>query len=100
MYILDETTVHHKRFTLPESLIAIIIVYIATTIGLPGSAQTIRSSQLTTSINELAVSLSFSRSIAIKRNQPVSNRKSDAQYAFPLRGTGATSCTPPPSPSN
>lgn len=100
MYILEDTILHHKRFTLLESLIAITIVYIVTTIGLPGSTQTIKSNPLTKSINEPVISLNLVRSIAIKKITPVSARKSDAHYNFPLRETEATSSTTSPSSGN
>jgi len=97
MYILEETIILYKRFTLLESLMPIIlIVGIVTTIALPGPTQTIRSSLLTTRINEAVVFLNFARGLIIKKGQLVSIRKSDAQYDFPLPETGVTPCTTSP----
>ncbi len=67
-------------FTLIELLITIVIVAIVATIGIPNFTQSIRSSRLTTSINEVVTALNFARSEAVKRNQPVSVVRSGTQW--------------------
>jgi len=71
---------YRKGFTLIELLVTIVIVAIVATIGIPSFIQTIRSSRLTTNINELVTSLNFARSEAVKRNQAITIRKSGAEW--------------------
>jgi type IV fimbrial biogenesis protein FimT len=71
---------HKKGFTLIELLVTIAIVGILAGIGIPSFNGTIRSSRLTTNVNTLVTSLNLARSEAIKRGQPVTVRKTGANW--------------------
>jgi type IV fimbrial biogenesis protein FimT len=78
---IDEKSIHYgKGFTLIELMMTISIAVIVLTIGVPSFTQTINNSRLTTNINELVTSLNYARSEAVKRNQPVTVRKTGAQW--------------------
>jgi type IV fimbrial biogenesis protein FimT len=58
-------------FTLVELLSTVAIVSVVLGLGIPALNATLNSNRLTTSLNALAGSLSYTRSEAIKRNQHV-----------------------------
>lgn len=67
-------------FTIIELLITIVIAGIVMTIGIPSFTGSIRSSRLTSNINELVTALNLARSEAVKRNQPVSVIKTGTEW--------------------
>lgn len=62
---------HQFGFTLIELLIAIAVVAIVLSLGVPSFERLIERNQLTTNINKLVSTLNLARSEAIKRNQRV-----------------------------
>ncbi len=69
-----------KGFTLIELLVTIAIAGIVATVGIPSFTQSIRSSRLTTNINELVTAVNLARSEAVKRNQSVSIIRTGANW--------------------
>ncbi len=67
-------------FTLIELMVTIAVAGILMGIGIPSFSQLITSNRLTTNINELVTSLTFARSEAIKRGQPVTLLKTGAEW--------------------
>lgn len=70
----------NQGFTLLDLLLTITIAGILLGLGIPSFNQVLRSSRLTTSINQLVVTMNFARSTAISHNQAVSVRKSGANW--------------------
>ena len=62
---------HAAGYTLVELLSTIAIVSVAVGLGIPSLKATLNNDRLTTSINSLAGTLSYTRSEAIRRNQHV-----------------------------
>ncbi|MCK5829671.1 MAG: GspH/FimT family pseudopilin [Methylococcales bacterium] len=67
-------------FTLIELMVTLAISGIVMSIGIPSFDQIIKNNRLTTNINELVISLNLARSEAVKRNQPVTIRKSGLEW--------------------
>lgn len=63
--------------TLIELLVAILIVAILATIGIPNFQQTIRNNRVTSQSNELVALLSYAKSEAIRRSEDVTVQLSD-----------------------
>lgn len=80
MFDHKEKILRHQGFTLLDLLITVAIAGILITIGIPSFNQIINSNRLTTNINKLVTTLYLARSEAIKRNQPVTIRKSGAEW--------------------
>ncbi|HSX90777.1 MAG TPA: GspH/FimT family pseudopilin [Pseudomonas sp.] len=62
---------HAYGFTLPELLIALSILTLLASLGVPGLQQFIGGQQLVATSNMLTATLAFARSESIKRRQPV-----------------------------
>ncbi|MFO7903299.1 MAG: GspH/FimT family pseudopilin [Pirellulaceae bacterium] len=63
--------------TLIELLVAILIIAILATIGIPNFQQTIRNNRVTSQSNELVALISYSKSEAIRRSEDVTVQFSD-----------------------
>ncbi|WP_133716312.1 GspH/FimT family pseudopilin [Methylocaldum gracile] len=64
-------TDHENGFTLIELMVAVAVLAVTLTIGVPSFRDTILNNRITTQINELVADLSLARSEAIKRGVPV-----------------------------
>lgn len=69
-----------KGFTLIELMIILAISGILMSIAVPSFNQVIKNSRLTTKINGLHISFYLARNEAIKRNQPVTIRKTGEEW--------------------
>ncbi len=67
-------------FTLVELMITLAIAGILVAVGIPSFNSTISDSRLTSYANDFVTALNLARSEAIKRGQPVSIRKSNANW--------------------
>jgi type IV fimbrial biogenesis protein FimT len=70
----------YQGFSLIELLVVLMIIGVIASIGMPSFNSAIRSSNLTTMINELITDLNVAKSEAIKRNQNVVVRKNGANW--------------------
>lgn len=80
MFTYREKRRSYHGFTLIELLITVAISGVLMGVGVPSFNEVIKNSRLTTNINELATSLNLARSEAVKRNQPVTIRKSGLEW--------------------
>lgn len=67
-------------FSLIELMVTLAIASILMMVAIPSFNESVKSSRLSTSINGLAASLNLARSESIKRNLPVTVRKSGAEW--------------------
>jgi type IV fimbrial biogenesis protein FimT len=72
---------YYRGFSLIELLVVLAIIGIVSLIGVPSFNSAIRSSRLTTTVNDIVTDLSFARSEAIKRNQRVVMLKNQNNWA-------------------
>jgi len=80
-------------FTIIELMVTLIIAAIGLTIAIPGFANFLRSQRATSNANELLVSLTFARSEALKRGDPVAVCASDNPQAATPACSGNNSWT-------
>ena len=76
-YWVRAMRIQNFGFTLIELMVAIAVVAIVLTMGVPSFERVIERNQLTANINELVASLNYARSEAVRRNQRVSICHSD-----------------------
>ena len=76
-----------RGFTLLELLVAVAVVAIVATIGVPQFSNFINNQQRTAAMNELVYSLAYARSEALKRNQFVTLCRSTDQSSCAGAGT-------------
>lgn len=69
-----------RAFTLIELMIALSIVALLLTVGVPSFQRIIQTNRLATCTNELVASLNLARSEAIRRGTRVTIRKTGAQW--------------------
>lgn len=69
-----------QGFSLIELMVTLAIAGVLMMVGIPGFNESIKSDRLTTNINGLFTSLNLARSEAIKRNIPVTVKKTGAQW--------------------
>ena len=60
-----------RGFTLLELMVAIAVLAILATVGVPSFRDLIQNNRVTTQTNELVTALSFARTEAVKRGRPV-----------------------------
>lgn len=68
---MEKPTKPSYGLTLVELMITLVVIAIALTVAVPGFSNFIRGNQVTSQANDFLVSLTFARSEAIKRGQPV-----------------------------
>ncbi len=71
---------NYAGFTLIELFVTIAIAGIVLSIAVPSFQNTIRNARLTANINQVVTALNLARSEAIKRNLPVSVRRSSTEW--------------------
>jgi type IV fimbrial biogenesis protein FimT len=69
-----------KAFTLLELMMTVALAAVLMVMAVPSFTWAIRSNRLTAAANELVTALNLARSEAVKRNRPVTIRKSGTQW--------------------
>ncbi|MDZ7748190.1 MAG: GspH/FimT family pseudopilin [Halofilum sp. (in: g-proteobacteria)] len=70
-------------FTIVELVVTLAVVAIVVTVAIPSFASFMRSQRATTQANDLLVSLTFARSEALKRGEPIAVCATDDANAAP-----------------